>query len=148
VTIRRILTATDFSDASLPAARAARAWAQALGAELTVVTVLEPLPGYFAPHLSSAPGGIMEQLAVGLRKELADYARANFVGVDKVTTEVVVGKTADAIIDAAVRGGAELVIVGTHGRGGLAHAVLGSTAETILRRCPVPVLTVPAKFAG
>ena len=53
-----------------------------------------------------------------------------------------VGEPAAAILDAAATGGFDLVVVATHGRTGLAHMLLGSVAERVIRRCPTPVLTV------
>jgi universal stress protein A len=53
-----------------------------------------------------------------------------------------VGEPAAAILDAAEAGGFDLVVVATHGRTGIAHMLLGSVAERVVRRCPTPVLTV------
>ncbi|GBD31051.1 hypothetical protein HRbin32_02168 [bacterium HR32] len=54
---------------------------------------------------------------------------------------------AQAILDAAERYRADLIVMGTHGRTGLPRVLLGSVAETVLRRASVPVLVVPARTA-
>jgi nucleotide-binding universal stress UspA family protein len=53
-----------------------------------------------------------------------------------------IGEASKVILDAARDGGFDLVVMGTHGRTGLSHLVLGSVAERVLRRAPCPVLTV------
>jgi nucleotide-binding universal stress UspA family protein len=59
-----------------------------------------------------------------------------------VTGKLVTGNTFLEIIQAARDGGVELIIMGTHGRTGLAHVLIGSVAEKVVREAPCPVLTV------
>jgi nucleotide-binding universal stress UspA family protein len=59
-----------------------------------------------------------------------------------VTTRVVIGSPAPCIAEEAATTGSDLIVMGTHGRGGVAHFVLGSVAERVLRTAPCPVLTV------
>ena len=58
---------------------------------------------------------------------------------------VTFGDPAQAILDTAKERGADLIVMGTHGRRGLSHVLLGSVAERIVRLSPVPVLTVSGK---
>ena len=143
--VKRILFATDFSDASDRAAAFVRRLAEDLGAAVTVMTALEPLPGYYAPHLEGGPPGVMENIEKGLKKELAEYAGKNFAGLSKVESRVTIGKAAEAIIKAATAAKADMIVMGTQGRSGLSRLLLGSTAEKVLRTSQIPVMTVPAK---
>jgi universal stress protein A len=61
---------------------------------------------------------------------------------------VALGRPADAIVAAAGRGRANLIVVGTHGRSGLAHLVMGSVAERVVRHAACPVLVVPTTARG
>lgn len=70
-------------------------------------------------------------------------ARGRERGVD-VEADVLQGDPAKTIVDYAERAGADLVVVGTHGRRGLSRYLLGSVAETVVRTSPIPVLTVRA----
>jgi nucleotide-binding universal stress UspA family protein len=53
------------------------------------------------------------------------------------------GASAQAVLDEARRSRADLIVMGTHGRSGFKHLILGSVAEKVIREAPVPVLTVP-----
>ena len=87
---------------------------------------------------------------------LEQYARAEAVkdfeklvatldkGEVQVTTRIEVGRPAAAIVRLASEGGADMVVMGTHGRTGLKHALLGSVAEKVVRKAPCAVLTVRA----
>lgn len=60
----------------------------------------------------------------------------------KVSTRVVEGRVADAILSAAADGGADMIVMATHGHGGLRHLLLGGTAEEVVRHSTVPVMLV------
>jgi universal stress protein A len=74
---------------------------------------------------------------------LQDLMRGAFAGTWNV--EVAVGHPADTIVRVAQEGGADLIVMGTHGRTGLQHVLLGSVAEKVVRLAPCPVLTVRHK---
>src|SRR2546423_1484351 len=87
-------------------------------------------------------GTLEEEINRFLAEELADWcerARAAGVAADRRTA---FGATHTEICDAAEAIGADLIVIGTHGRGGLSHALLGSVAEKVVRKAPCPVLTV------
>ena len=67
--------------------------------------------------------------------------RARAAGID-ADTRTAFGATPTEICAAADELGADLIVIGTHGRGGLSHALLGSVAEKVVRKAPCPVLTV------
>ena len=143
IELRRILTATDFSQHSKNALRYAAAFAKAFNAEVIVVHVLEKadflsnLPpvadGYLPPDLPE----VQEKHArVLCEQELAE------VGLSQARVLLPHGNPYAEIVQVAKDEEADLIIVGTHGRGMLAHLLLGSVAERVVRASPCPVLTV------
>lgn len=144
---RTLLLAYDFSEHAKAALDVATDLARRLGASLHIVHVVQT-PSY--AYAAGTYGGAdlpppMDLLKV---REAADEAlRAlaeGIEGIDAVSPHVVEGeRVANAICDTAVQVGADLVVMGTHGRTGLAHVFLGSVAERTLREARCPVLTVP-----
>ena len=138
--ITRILFATDFS----PWARWAEDYACALAcswrASLTVLSVAEfPLglnPDYSINHL------YLGDLLKHASSQLVDFkGRAERRGI-AVTTRVATGIPSEEVITVARAEDSDLIVVGTRGKTGLAHVLLGSTAERVIRGAPCPVLTV------
>jgi nucleotide-binding universal stress UspA family protein len=121
-----ILFPTDFSPASEAAGRIARAMALEASARLHVLHVVPPVtdPSVFQEHLTRVGQGLAE----GLRIE----------------TALRTGLAGRTIVHYAREKGIGLIVLGTHGRTGFSHAILGSVAETVVRLAPCPVLTVPA----
>lgn len=74
--------------------------------------------------------------------ETADGKRLNALALADEETELLVGDPVTGILDSAQSWGADLIVVGTHSRGMLEHFLLGSTAEKVVARSPIPVLTV------
>ena len=138
---RAILCAVDFSPPSHAALLEAARLARKVAGLLTVVHVAPaPRPGVtpFAPP--SAPA----RAEPGAAATLDAWAReVEAAAGAPVSTALLAGRPADAIVAAAVEGGFDAIVVGTHGRTGLAHAVLGSVAEHVVRRSTVPVVAVP-----
>ena len=139
---RVILVATDFSDGSAEALAQAIDFAKRTNAEIEIVHVLELGLGEFPfgiTSFGSDRGGLISYIEQELAK-LAD--RATKMGVT-CRTRMLEGTAAVEIVKRARDLDAGLVVVGTHGRTGLAHVLLGSVAEKIVRRSTCPVLTVP-----
>jgi universal stress protein A len=143
LTVRSILCPVDLSEQSRQALLWASAIAQYRSGELTVLSVVEPL-------LAQAAG---IRLGVDLARTEAEPALREFVdatlpeGVrqeSRVRMEVTVGDPAEAILQTARRLKTGLIVMGTHGLGGLRKLVLGSTTEQVLRRTEWPVLALPA----
>ena len=124
-TIRKIAVPTDFSDASSRAVTYASGLARGLGASLYLIHVLKDHEHY--QNARAALGTIAGTLADG---------------VDVVTTEVRMGDPAESIAEAARHYGADLVVMATHGRTGLSHAISGSVAEAVIRAACCPVLVL------
>jgi nucleotide-binding universal stress UspA family protein len=141
--IQRILLPTDFSEHSTEATALACSLAKRYGAHIDVVHVLSETPGYVA--FSSAE--TLEYEKQG-RAMAGDSLEA--VGDDvrdaslSAKTHLCKGVAADVIVEAANRLGSDLIVMGTHGFTGFAHAVIGSVAERTLRLAPCSVLTTHA----
>jgi nucleotide-binding universal stress UspA family protein len=139
---RRILVATDFSAGSDEALARAIDLGRGTGASLQLVHVLElgveQFP--FGPlFYSEETGGIVGHVDRELSRR-ADLVKAAGLPCE---TRMLEGGTPDEIVREARDGSADLIVVGTHGRRGLAHAMLGSVAERVVRHASCPVLTVP-----
>lgn len=145
--IRKILVTTDFSEASRAGTRHAAALARSLGASLQYLHVVEPPPRLAGVDavLVARPEANWEGQA---RVQLEDLARLEAPETVPFTTSVRTGKAVHEILTAAHEGDVDLVVLATHGRSGLEHALLGSTAERVVRHAPCPVMTVPARWAA
>jgi nucleotide-binding universal stress UspA family protein len=143
IAIKKILVPTDFSDCSSEATRYAIDLARQLGAGIELVYVFEPLQ-YAVPEgcLAYSPTQIDEAYDE-LRKSLAQVrATAEDADIRDVTTAILDGYAADAIVERAKAIKADMVVMGTHGRHGLLHTFLGSCAEKVVRWSGCPVLTI------
>ena len=153
VEMRRILCPTDFSEPSARAFEHALVLAAWYQAPLTVLHVA-PEPMVASPLVSAAalpyPGGPF--VADSSWREGVDAELASQVGPAeraglRASGDVREGHPATETVRAAQELGADLIVMGTHGRTGFQRFVLGSVAETVLRRAPCPVLTVPPRAA-
>lgn len=143
--MKTILVPHDFSDMGKAAAEEAAKIGSSFGAKLTLLH----MHGLEAVLNEQATGDITFRELDGDRKLLDDVAedlKSRF-GVE-VETKVELGVPADGIVDAADRLGAELIVMGTHGRQGLSHLVLGSVAEKVVRRAKCSVLVAKAQEAA
>jgi nucleotide-binding universal stress UspA family protein len=123
--VRTLVFPTDFSDCSQHAGEQAAEVARHFGARLHVIQVDAPVG---APTPAS---------------RLPAAAAALGSGLD-ITTATTLGVPAHAICAYAQRIGADLIVMGTHGRTGMSGAVLGSVAEAVVRHARCPVMTIPA----
>ena len=133
--ITRILVPTDFSRPSEQALAYARSLAQRFGASLHLLHVVNrPLlaEGLAAEAFIDESSDMVEVAQQRLRKRAPDAASAN----------VVFGYAAKSIVQHASQLGVDLIVMGSHGRTGIAHILLGSVAEAVVRTAPCPVLTV------
>lgn len=140
--IKRILVPVDFSANSRRALDYAHALALNFRATLHLVHVCE-LPGIMTPGLDAyafASADWSQRLGEEAERELLKLTAA-FLDVT-VTTEVLYGRPAHAVTEAADANNADLIVMGTHGHGAVMHALMGSVAERVVRTAPCPVLTV------
>ncbi|MBI3781830.1 MAG: universal stress protein [Deltaproteobacteria bacterium] len=143
--IRRILIATDFSKGANAAARLAAEWARRLKASVDVVTVVDTLPLVEAYGDASYRKERAAEIREDARRRVEKFAVDGFSGCGRVRAYVRDGYTSSEIMAAACELDSDLIVMGTHGRTGIAHLVIGSVAEKVVRKSPVPVLTVRAK---
>jgi universal stress protein A len=145
-----VIGATDFSDPSLPALETAAAEARRRGATLQLLHVVDIAPYALAgaaevayPALRSTGLDLIDHLrAVAEGKLRESFERFGMEGEVHAAS----GRAADAIISHVETNRAQLVVVGTHGRTGLARLTLGSTAERVIERALCSVLVVRLSF--
>ena len=139
--IQRILVAVDFSEDSCHALTYAAGLAAEFDASLTLVHVVEPHFGPGVANSTASTKGEPEGAEFAEAKlELNDLG-ARMLGPCRVVETVVRGGLAFfEITEAAQALGADLIVLGTHGSNGLQRALLGSTAEKVVRHAPCPVL--------
>ena len=134
--VKSILVPTDFGEASDAALRYATQLALALGARLDLLHV----PGKTGEHFeANFPHG---QFETATRERLSSFVTKE--ELERLRPEYImrVGAPAEEIVRYADLYDADLIIMGTHGRGGIAHALMGSVAEQVVRAAPCPVLLV------
>jgi universal stress protein A len=135
--LKRILVPVDFSEPSLRAFRyAARLGAQ-FGASILPVYVAEHVV-YFDEAVTFPKGKVLE----AMKGKLMELARREINELLPVYPQVLTGKPWREIIKAAREQAVDLIVIGTHGRTGLEHMLLGSTAERVVQYAPCPVLVV------
>ena len=147
--IRRILCPTDLSDIAPRTFDNALALARFHRAEVELLYVSEPLlPGPAGP-VSYPPWSVLDP---AVRGRLGTALEALIAGASPrgvpVTPKVVEGRVVGELLARARSWPADLIVMGTHGRGGFERWVLGSVTEKVLRQSPCPVLTVPPPAAG
>jgi nucleotide-binding universal stress UspA family protein len=145
---KRILIATDGSEAANKAVIHGIALAKVHKAPVTVVTVTDIWSPFEMAHdydqRKKDPIGNYEALAAAGAKQVLDKAGeiAKAQGVDCTLTHVVDKAPADGIIDAAESTGADLIVMASHGRRGISRLLLGSQANKVVTYSKVPVMIV------
>jgi nucleotide-binding universal stress UspA family protein len=139
--IQHILVAHDFGETSQAAFAYALDLAEKLKARITVVHAYE-VPVYGFPEGLALTADVIGRIQA-VSSEALDgvIQRAGRPGV-AIAKMLRQGPAWSEIAAAATETGADLIVIGTHGRRGLAHALLGSVAEKVVRTAPCPVLTV------
>lgn len=142
ISIQRILTATDFSEHSAAATKYACEFAVKFDAELHVLNVLESpnLPDFVARLRPAIP--VREQRTAAAESLLSTVLDPNSMPGRTVVSAVAEGVAFVEIVRYAREHDIDLIVIATHGRTGLAHALLGSVSEQVVRTAPCPVLTV------
>jgi nucleotide-binding universal stress UspA family protein len=143
--LETILMPTDFSEPSRRALEHATTLARRLNASLHLLHVV-----HLPIEVAASPEGYWVDIT-GFRNQMREDAErqikalaASLQGI-KVTTQVVEGTSAArAITEAAKEKPAQMIVMGTHGRGGVSHLLLGSVAERVVRTATCPVMTVSA----
>jgi nucleotide-binding universal stress UspA family protein len=133
---KKILIAIDKSAPSMSAVNAASQMATQLGAQCALLHVVDPSLAYIADL-----GTTNENELAHLRVAGDELIHSIDINAARFVLE---GDPADTIINTARDWDADLIVLGSDSRGRLAHFLLGSTADSVIRRAPCPVLTVRA----
>lgn len=141
----RILVPYDFSAPSAAALAHARILAHRVGASVHLLHVVEDhlVTGPFGTEMYvPQTAGTLAHLTGEARARLEQVLAAEEVRQPRPTGEVIVGVAARTIVEFASDNGYDLIVMGTHGRSGITHFVMGSVAEHVVRTARCPVLTV------
>ena len=114
--------------------------------KLIVIHVInEPvdLRGFYVPHISFYK--LEEEIEQGAEKLMEKFCRTHMQDFSNFETYVLPGIPYDEIIKKAESMNTDLIVMGTHGRTGLDHVLFGSTAEKVVRKSPIPVMTIRIK---
>lgn len=148
---QHVLVATDLSEASRPALESAAFFGREHGAKLQLLHVFDPSP-YVPTTMMAGASALLSQAAKEMRESferaLEERREELFPGMD---VEIVTLRRDDpgaGIAEQAKAIGADLIIVGSHGRTGLKRVLLGSVAERVVRLAPCPVLVVRSAEAA
>jgi len=139
ITLERILVPTDFSECAEQARSYAAELAKRFASEVHLLHVVAPLalPGYVGP----IPEDLLHP-EEGARKELEAWDEPALKEAKQVIRAVSMGTPFVEVIRYARDRNVDLIVMGTHGRSGIAHALIGSVTERVVRKSPCPVLTV------
>jgi nucleotide-binding universal stress UspA family protein len=136
IQLTNVLVAVDFDEASNVALRYARTLAGSFGARLHVLHVMENL---FLRAMANDPRAIEAGTTKRLLDVLTDEDRTKLHAVPVIRKS---DEPADEIVKYAKAEQIDLIVMGTHGRPGVAHLLMGSVAEKVVRTAPCPVLTL------
>jgi len=149
VSLNKILVPIDLSQSGAHVLAEAQLFASTFSATIDLVYVWSP-PALATPESVITGVGVTEQpllewLRVSATELLSKFeSDARSAGVPIRESFCDLGDPATAIVERAASGGYDLLVLGTQGRTGLSHLLLGSVAEKVVRRAPCPVLTVRA----
>ena len=136
---KKIVCPIDFSEASEKALDVASKLARANGAKMYIMHV-EELASLVHPGLL---GGLPPVTLPSRRKLNSTLPTATEVRFEH---DLLIGNPAEKIVEFAIEKGADLIVMGTHGNTGMTRVLMGSVAEGVVRRSPIPVLTLKADF--
>ncbi|MBI5763586.1 MAG: universal stress protein [Planctomycetes bacterium] len=145
VQVRKILFPTDFSDYSSHALTYAISFADLCKAEIHVLHIVDEAYQYW---MAMGPGALPvgpppDEILTLSQKEMEKFVASKLADVKSpVTKSVLVGRPFMEIIRYAREEKIDMIVMGTHGRSGLRHAILGSVTERVVRKATCPVLTI------
>jgi nucleotide-binding universal stress UspA family protein len=145
IALKNILVATDFSEPSDAALTYGRALARTFGATLHLAHVVDSVPTfvYGADAYAVSMPELQQELEDAARRQLAELLVDNDRPPLPARLVLLTSNApAAAIVDYAKGERIDLIVAGTHGRGGVTHLLMGSVAERVVRTAPCPVLTV------
>jgi nucleotide-binding universal stress UspA family protein len=142
----RILVPVDFSACSLAAMEHALALAERFGSTIELLHVWSLPSGLGPDEAVPLAGRSGETVSEYAESQASEFLQSMLFDLEergaRVRGTLERGEPVQAILQAAREGGHDLIVMGTHGRTGLAHLLRGSVAEQVVRRAPCPVLTI------
>lgn len=144
IDLRRILVPVDFSQHAQHALIYGAEFARRFSAELFLLHVFQDLSLYQPDAVNVGPPVVppIEELTQAARQGLERLVQSQNLKDLNVHCDVREGTPVEEIVEYATEKEIDLIVIGTHGRGWLAHVLLGSTAEKVVRKAPCPVLSV------
>ncbi len=140
--LKKIVCALDMSEHSKTVAEYASMLAKATGASIVAVYAAPTLTQYTGFHVPpNTIDSFVGEIVSGAEKAMAQFVSENFADV-QAESEVVVGYAAEEILNIAQAKGADMIVMGTHGRKGIDRILFGSVAEKVVKNSPIPVLTI------
>ena len=139
---RTVLVPVDFSDHAGRALDLAVEMVRGAGGRIHLLHAYEIPLGTIPPYGVAVPESLLAQVRDAAARRLEKAAQKVAAAGLPCETHVVHGPAGDAIVEAAQRFQADLIVMGTRGHAGLKHVLLGSVAERTVRHAPCPVLTV------
>ena len=140
--IKKILVPTDFSKLSLVALEYASVVSELQEAEICLLHVLDKGTSRKLSKCSKSSENLLKDAEKNAMKSLETIASQHLSECDDVTKNIRVGDPSREIVKFAFDENVDLVIISTHGRAGIAHILMGSVAENVIRHSPIPVLAV------
>jgi universal stress protein A len=141
----KIVCPVDLSEVSMSALKLAASVAAQFESSLVIINVVEPIVApsdfTFGPMTT---GEVEDRLVERSTQALKELAATLQIPAERVSVRVERGRASSEIVRVAQEEKADLIVIGTHGYTGMAHVLLGSTAERVIRKAPCPVLTVRA----
>ncbi len=144
---KRVLIAVDNSTCSEKAAKAGYEIAIKFGAEVALVNIIEPVPSPVSADFTLAPVFIDESRYTEENSYFLLREMENRYAQGTPTTHLsLVDSASHGIISQAEDWKADLIVIGTHGRSGFYHFLMGSVAEHVARKSPCPVMIIPNSY--
>lgn len=140
IQIKSVLCPTDFSPQSQTATQTALEFARRFNAKLMLLYIIED-PVIYLPMMESFPLPSQEQMETYAEERLENWVPTSDRGDLQIQHFWVHGNPTDEIVKFAAKSKADIIVMGTHGRSGVPHLLLGSVAENVCRHAPCPVLT-------
>ncbi len=140
--IKNILVTTDFSDFSAAAVEYASSFALLYGARIHLVHVIEPGAVVGVHNVELNTDALVNELEANAQEDMRKFVYWKLKNNTNLEQVILRGEPQREIVRYAQENEVDLVVIATHGRTGLAHILMGSVAEKIVRLSPVPVLAV------
>ncbi len=140
--IRRIIFPVDLSDFSSSIVPQVISLAEKFGAEIHIVAILEYSGPIGAAYSFRASSDLPETTRMSAEQKLLEFERESFINYRNVKRILLFGRPADRILDYISSAEADLVVMATHRRSEIARTLLGSVADEVIRKSPVPVMSI------